>query len=104
MARAAVRQLTRVPADLWLLARELGPAIGRAAMLGPAGPRRTGGFRSLPFEGADEPRANARRAGIELLGSLAPNTIVLGVDDRQVVVHQLASKASEARRLPEIGR
>lgn len=90
------RQLARVPLDLWLLMREFGRAL--------LGRHPSGRFHAVPFEagtGADE---NARRAAIELLGSLAPNTIVLGVDEEQVVVHQLAARASERRALGEIAR
>ncbi len=46
---------------------------------------------------------DARRAGIELAGSLAPNTIVLGVDEQQVVVHQLAARHGERASVVEIG-
>lgn len=47
---------------------------------------------AIPFaHGADEPRDNGRRAAAQALGSLAPNTIVIGVDpdgDR-LIAHQL---------------
>jgi multisubunit Na+/H+ antiporter MnhE subunit len=87
-------QLARVPVDLWLLARELARAL--------SGRRAPSRFHSLPFAGGEGPRANGRRAAIQLIGSIAPNTIVLGVDDRQVVVHQLAARASERRRIEEM--
>jgi multisubunit Na+/H+ antiporter MnhE subunit len=46
---------------------------------------------ALPFRhGGDDPAANGRRAAAQGLGSLAPNSIVIGVaaDDR-LLVHQL---------------
>lgn len=88
------RQLARVPFDLWLLVRELARAL-----LG----RHPGGrFHAVPFDAGSAEARNARRAAIELLGSLAPNTIVLGVDDEQIVLHQLAARAAERHSLREI--
>lgn len=88
------RQLARVPKDMWLLVRELGRAL--------AG-RHTGGrFHTVPFDGGEDPRDNARRAAVELLGSLAPNTIVLGVDDERIVLHQLSARAAERHSVGEI--
>lgn len=88
------RQLARVPLDLWLLVRELGRAL--------VGRHPDGRFHAVLFEARAGAGENARRAAIELLGSLAPNTIVLGVDDEQVVVHQLTARASERQALLEI--
>ncbi len=52
-----------------------------------------GVFRAVPFDAGreDDPRDAGRRALAEALGSLAPNTIVIGVDpDRDLLlVHQL---------------
>lgn len=94
LARGLPRQLARVPVDLWLLVRELGRAL-----LG----RHPGGrFHTVPFKDGDSPRDNARRAAVELLGSLAPNTIVLGVDDEQIVLHQLSARAAERHSAGEI--
>jgi multisubunit Na+/H+ antiporter MnhE subunit len=95
LARALVRQLARVPADLWLLALALARAL--------AGRRRPGRFHELALELPVSERANGRRAAIELLGSLAPNTIVLGVDERRVVVHQLLARHQERESVVEIG-
>lgn len=92
---APVRQLSRVPHDLWLLARELARTL--------AGNRRTGRFHEIALEIPLDPAGHARRAGIELFGSLAPNTIVLGVDERRVIVHQLAARHDERMSLREIG-
>jgi hypothetical protein len=88
------RQLARVPLDLWLLLRELARAL--------AGRHPGGRFHSLPFQAGGGSRENARRAAIELLGSLAPNTIVLGVDEHSIVVHQLAARSSERHAIREI--
>lgn len=46
---------------------------------------------ALPFRhGGDEPRANGRRAAAEAIGSVAPNSIVIGItDDDRLLVHQL---------------
>lgn len=88
------RQLARVPADQWLLVRELGRAL--------VGRHPSGRFHTVPFEGGSGPRENAHRAAIELLGSLAPNTIVLGVDDERIVLHQLSARATERHSVQEI--
>lgn len=51
-----------------------------------------GRFRSVPFAGGDEQQLETgRRALAEALGSLAPNTFVVGIDpEREVIVaHQL---------------
>jgi multisubunit Na+/H+ antiporter MnhE subunit len=88
------RQLGRVPFDLWLLARELGKAL--------LDRHPVGRFHAVPFDGGSGDGDNARRAAVELLGSLAPNTIVLGVDDERVVVHQLAASAAERHAIEEI--
>jgi multisubunit Na+/H+ antiporter MnhE subunit len=90
------RQALGVPFDLWLLARELAKAL--------SGRHPGGRFYSLPFEGDADPAANGRRAAIDLIGSLAPNTLVLGADERQVVVHQLAAHAPARRRIEEMAR
>jgi multisubunit Na+/H+ antiporter MnhE subunit len=50
-----------------------------------------GRFRAVAFRGGDGHRDRGRYATTELLGSLAPNTIVVGIDpDRELLlVHQL---------------
>lgn len=92
---ATARQLARVPADLWLLALALSRAL--------AGRRRPGRFHELTLELPLSEKANGRRAAIELIGSLAPNTIVLGVDERGVVVHQLLARHKARESVVEIG-
>ncbi|HEX3512197.1 MAG TPA: hypothetical protein VHT27_13985 [Solirubrobacteraceae bacterium] len=94
-ARGLFAQLARVPVDVWLLVRELARAI--------AGTHTQGRFHELALELPMSPRGNARRATIELVGSLAPNTIVLGVDERHVVVHQLVARHEERAGVGEIG-
>jgi hypothetical protein len=88
------RQAAAVPGDLARLAGQLVLAL--------LGRRPTGRFYSLPFDDTNGPLANGRRAAIELIGSIAPNAIVLGVDDEQVIVHQLADRASARRRVEEM--
>lgn len=92
---ALARQLARVPADLWLLALALARAL--------AGRRRPGRFHELALRLPVDERGNGRRAAIELVGSLAPNTIVLGVDERWVVVHQLLARSDERESVAEVG-
>jgi multisubunit Na+/H+ antiporter MnhE subunit len=56
-----------------------------------------GVFRAVPFAAGEDPEGVGRRALSEILGSLAPNTIVVGVDvERQLLfVHQLRPSGSE---------
>ena len=64
-----------------------------------AGRPRRGRFRTAPFRaGGDGRRDVARRALTESLGSLGPNTIVLGIDRERnlVVVHQLVEREHAA--------
>jgi multisubunit Na+/H+ antiporter MnhE subunit len=89
-------QLASVPLDLWLLARELGKALTSG--------HRSGSFYELAFDGGTGPLDNGRRAAVELLGSLSPNTIVLGVDERAVIVHQLVARHEGRARVQEIPR
>lgn len=89
------RQLARVPLDLWLLLLALARAL--------AGRPRPGRFHELALELPSDEWGDGRRAGIELLGSFAPNTIVLGVDGRRVIVHQLVARHAEREGVVEIG-
>jgi len=89
-------QLAGVPLDLWLLARELAKALTSG--------HHSGSFHELAFEGDTGARDNGRRAAIEMLGSLSPNTIVLGVDERAVLVHQLVAHHEGRVRVQEIPR
>ena len=74
----------RVPVHVVLLCRE---ALAQLAQREPT----RGSFRAVSFRGGQRPRDAGRRALTEALGSLAPNTIVIGVDpDRELLlVHQL---------------
>lgn len=95
MLIALARQLARVPADLWLLWVALSRAL--------RGRRRPGRFHELALRLPVNDRDNGRRAAIELFGSLAPNTIVLGVDEQRVVVHQLLARHEERENVVEVG-
>jgi hypothetical protein len=79
------RPVARVPVDVALVCRELIVRLIRRKH-GPIGT-----FRAVPFKGGEGARDHGRRALTELFGSLAPNTIVIGVDpDRDLLlVHQL---------------
>lgn len=95
MLVALARGLARVPGDLWLLWVALSRAL--------RGRRRPGRFHELALRLPVTEHDNGRRAAIELVGSLAPNTIVLGVDERQVVVHQLLARHEERENVVEVG-
>jgi hypothetical protein len=80
------RALASVPGDI---ARVSGAALAQLAS-----PRRSRGvLRAIPFEHGttQAPRDAGRRALVEALGSLAPNTIVVGIDPERelLLVHQL---------------
>jgi hypothetical protein len=79
------RVLCRIPSQLALVARE-----AFAQLVAPRSAR--GRFRAVPFNaGGERPCDAGRRALAEALGSLTPNTIVIGIDpDRNLLlVHQL---------------
>jgi hypothetical protein len=79
------RALVRIPRDVVLVSL----SIAAQAFA----PRRARGvLRAFPFDpAASGSRAAARRALAEAAGSLAPNTIVIGVDAHRklILVHQL---------------
>jgi len=66
-----------------------------------------GALVEVPYPAVgDDPRAAAHRVFTEALGSLAPNTLVVGVDHerRVLLVHQLVptdDPAADAKPLPE---
>jgi multisubunit Na+/H+ antiporter MnhE subunit len=75
--------LGRWPRDLWLLTRALALALrGRA----PAGE-----LVERPFDLTEGPRGAARRILAAVGGTLGPNTVVAGFDERRgtITVHQL---------------
>jgi multisubunit Na+/H+ antiporter MnhE subunit len=83
-----LRDLPRLPwqvvRDTWLLAA----ALWRHGTGRPV----TGGFRVVPFPSeADDDRSAARRALVTALCSVAPNTVVVGVEgaEGELLVHQL---------------
>jgi multisubunit Na+/H+ antiporter MnhE subunit len=110
------RQLLLRPRAAWLLAARR-PLLGTVTDLGPLlralwrrGVRRRderGELVELPYAAvADEPGPAAHRVLTQALGSLAPNTIVVGVDKerRTMLVHQLVptrDPAAEAQPLPD---
>lgn len=79
------RVLAKIVPDILVLCREALTQLFR--------PRQArGSFRAVPFDACQEtPADTGRRALTEWLGSVAPNTIVVGVDaeKRLLVVHQL---------------
>ncbi len=80
----AWRPVAQVPSHIALVSWE---ALGQLMS-----PRRARGqFRAVRFEGADTDSDRGRRALTEALGSLAPNTIVVGIDPERnlLLVHQL---------------
>ena len=89
--RFAWRPFVRLPLDVLLVMREV---ARQAAQRKP----RRGELRAVRFEhrsgGAQE---NARRALAEALGSVAPNTIVIGVDEERelLLAHQLVPAGDE---------
>ena len=93
---ATGRPLTKVPADIARLCWE--------ALVQLAHPRPAGGtFRAVRFEAThDTAEDGGRRALTEWLGSLAPNTIVVGVDSKRglLLVHQLRRQGDPSRLDP----
>jgi hypothetical protein len=82
--RSAWRPVVRVPTDIATVC-----AAAIAQLVQPK--RRRGQFRAVRFRGGMSGLDHGRRALTELLGSLAPNTIVLGIDPERglLLVHQL---------------
>jgi hypothetical protein len=70
--------------------------LARALALQVTGRKRIeGSFRVIHFEGCsgDDPRSESRRAVAKWLGGMAPNTYVIGFDEKRdsVLVHQLVA-------------
>jgi multisubunit Na+/H+ antiporter MnhE subunit len=79
------RPVARVPVDVGIVMVELFRQLFERK-------RARGRLRAMRFRAVDQdPASNARRALAEAAGSLAPNTIVIGVDERRklILVHQL---------------
>lgn len=90
MLLVAWRAALRVPYEIAVVSREAVVQLARPAA-------RRGAFRAVSFRDAnDGPRTIGRRALAEALGSLAPNTIVLGVDPDAglLLVHQLRPRGN----------
>jgi multisubunit Na+/H+ antiporter MnhE subunit len=97
----AWRLLARLPPEISVVSRE---AV--AQLLAPRRAAR-GTFRAVSFDaGGDDARDAGRRALAEALGSLTPNTIVVGVDPdtHLILVHQLRRRGGRQELDPlELG-
>jgi multisubunit Na+/H+ antiporter MnhE subunit len=94
----AWRPILRIPADVVRVSVELA-----LQLVAPRG--RRGTLRAVPFaHGGEGPGDIGRRAVTELAGSLAPNTIVIGVDAERnlLLVHQL-QRSGDADALDAAG-
>ena len=82
--RGAWRAVVRVPSEIVLLCREAADQLRQPE-------RERGEFRTIPFRGGDGESDRGRYALTEIVGSLAPNTIVIGIDPdaELLLVHQL---------------
>jgi multisubunit Na+/H+ antiporter MnhE subunit len=78
------RPLVRVPVDVAVVSATALRALVRR-------PRAHGVFRAVPFESSSASQPSVREALAEALGSLAPNTIIVGVDRERdlILAHQL---------------
>ena len=91
---AVIRALTWIPLDIFWVS-----VAAIAQLLSPRVPR--GEMRAVPFRhgGTDDGRDMGRRALAEAAGSLAPNTIVIGVDEERdlIIAHQLRRSGGRNR-------
>lgn len=96
----AYRPLLKVPPDIWHVCRAAIIQLRRRDAA-------VGQFRAVPFRGGeDELHQSGRHALAEGFGSLAPNTIIVGVDTERelLLAHQLRrSGGREAIDLLELG-
>jgi hypothetical protein len=94
------RPLLKVATDIVLVSLSAFRALLRR------GPRQ-GSFRAVRFAGGEDQRhETGRRALAEALGSFAPNTVVVGIDDERglILAHQLwQSGGREAVDPKELG-
>lgn len=94
----AWRLVLKIPSDIAIVCWE-----ALVQLVRPRAPR--GEFRAVPYRAtADNPLDTGRRALTEAVGSIAPNTIVVGVDaDRGLLlVHQLRRRG-EPQELDPLG-
>jgi len=82
--RCGWRVLVRAPVEVVLVSR-----LALQQLLAPRATR--GVFRAIPFDGGARADDAGRRALAEALGSLTPNTIVVGIDPERdlLLAHQL---------------
>ena len=62
----------------------------------------SGSFRAIPFRAVGEnPEDNARRAMAMTVGSIAPNTYVIDIDQdyQLILVHQLVPKPGDSKSI-----
>jgi hypothetical protein len=98
---AIARALLQIPADIALVS-----AAALAQLVSPRTPR--GEMRVIPFRHGDTEGGSdmGRRALTEAVGSLAPNTIVIGIDEEHdlLLAHQLrASGGRDTIDVLELG-
>jgi hypothetical protein len=82
------RPLVKVAADIALVSLAAFRALLRRDV-------RHGGFRAVRFKAAeDHPHESGRRALAQALGSFAPNTVVVGIDEERelILAHQLSQR------------
>lgn len=81
----AYRPLIKVPSDIWQVsAAAIVQLVRREAVVGE--------FRAVPFRRHEDGRLESGREGLaEGFGSLAPNTIIVGIDTERelILAHQL---------------
>jgi hypothetical protein len=96
----AYRPLLKVPSDIWHVSRAaIVQLVRRDAVVGQ--------FRAVPFHSDEDELHESGRHGLaEGFGSLAPNTIIVGIDTERelILAHQLRrSGGREAIDLLELG-
>lgn len=90
--RARLRWLLRIPRAGLMVPADVAKLTLAALRAVPRRRDPLGSFRELPFPGSeDEQREAGRRALAEAFGSLSPNTVIVGIDERRHVIlaHQL---------------
>lgn len=93
-ARPTLRWLVLLPSVLASVPRHFA-LLARALIAGQAAEP---GWRTVPAGVT----SSGDRARVEYLGSLAPNSIVLGISDGEVLLHQLARSERDAKRVQDL--